>query len=88
MAALVFCLALLAASPAAHEWLHGEGVSGGDHQCAVVLFAAGVSLPLAQVPVVPPSAEWRPGHERAAAEIFLLPPRYLRQPERGPPASG
>ena len=46
--ALLLLLTILAASPAAHEWIHGHDAAaaahgpGGDDACAVTLFAHGV----------------------------------------------
>lgn len=98
-AALVFALTIFAASPVAHAWLH-HGDLGHDHVasesaapstevdgCAVVLFANGVSLPVAPLAVLPPTAVPSLGPRLTGADLFLLSPRYLRQPERGPPAS-
>lgn len=86
-AALVFALTVFAASPVAHQLLHVDDVSQGDHDCAVVLFASGVSLPVGPVHVTPPVEAIGAVSPATAAEVFLVSPRYLRQPERGPPAS-
>ena len=86
-AALVFALSVFAASPVAHDWLHDRSTAAADDACAVVLFASGVAIPL-DAPVAPtPLAELRAQPAAVAAEIFLTSPRYLRQPERGPPTS-
>ena len=82
-AALVFALGLLAASPELHSLLHD---TDSDDGCAVVLFANGVSTPLGAIALEPPAPEWREQPRAIAPEIFLTAPRYLRQPERGPPA--
>ncbi len=88
-AALVFALGLLAASPALHEWVHGQVAAPVDDDgCAVVLFAGGVAMPLVAVAVAPPSSIWREFTRPVGREIFLASPRYLRQPERGPPQLG
>lgn len=57
-----------------------------DHRCAVVMFAQGFDLPVdASFAVLP--------FERIsvvvtdAETLFLAQPRYLRQPERGPPST-
>jgi hypothetical protein len=86
-ATLVFALTIFAASPIAHQWLHADDVAQGDHDCAVVLFASGVSLPVGPIHVTPPQEAIGAVSPATAAEIFLVSPRYLRQPERGPPAS-
>jgi hypothetical protein len=99
-AALVLALTVFAASPAAHEWLHaaGSGCShahGHDHGrgggadddagCAVVLFASGVDLPVEPAAALPPRLVAQGVTPVTAAEPWLVSPRYLRQPERGPP---
>ena len=86
-AALVFALGVFGASPVLHDWLHGQNTPADDG-CAVVLFAAGVSVPLGAIAVTPPAAMWREFARPVAREIFLASPRYLRQPERGPPVLG
>jgi hypothetical protein len=86
-AALVFALGLFAVSPVLHDWLHGHDTPADDG-CAVVLFAAGVSVPLGAIAITPPAAMWREAARPIAREIFLASPRYLRQPERGPPVLG
>ncbi|MEO5961147.1 MAG: hypothetical protein ABIZ49_05155 [Opitutaceae bacterium] len=86
-AALVLALTVFAASPKLHDELHAAtNVAHGDG-CAVALFASGVSLPVAGLAALPPSIEWRTQTSAVAEEIFLASPRYLRQPERGPPSS-
>ena len=87
-AALVLALTIFSASPSAHELLHAD-----DHQhavagdtCAVVMFASGVSLPVAPFPITPPSDLQQAVSPVTAAEVFLVSPRYLRHPERGPPS--
>jgi hypothetical protein len=84
-AALVFALGLFAASPALHEQLHHHAHSSSDDGCAVILFAGGVSMPLAVTAMPPPSAEWREQPYLGSTEIILDSPRYLLQPEHGPP---
>ena len=85
-AALVLALSIFAASPAAHDLLHGHGTVQKDDTCAVVLFAGGVALPLDMPVAVPAVAEWQPQPPAVAEEIFFTSPRYLHQPERGPPS--
>ena len=85
-AVLVFALGVFSASPVLHDWLHAQHTTPASDACAVVLFADGVALTLAvQIPP-PPVADWTEAHSPASIEIFLDSPRYLRQPERGPPA--
>jgi hypothetical protein len=84
-AGLIFALGLFAVSPALHAQLHHKGDASSDDGCAVVLFAGGVSMPLAVNAAPPPSAEWSEQAYVSSTEIFLDSPRYLLQPERGPP---
>jgi len=84
-AALVLALAVLAASPELHGLLHSQAIGADDDGCAVAQFAGGVSLAPAAVLAPPAAADWTVQPPVAAAEIFLVSPRYLRQPERGPP---
>ena len=92
-AALVFALTIFAASPVAHGLLHDsdhdhnhEGTPTGD-ACAVVMFASGVSLPVGPIAITPPTTVPQGVSPVTAAEVFLVSPRYLRHPERGPPLS-
>ena len=91
-AALVLALTLFAASPVAHAWLHSHDDDHADHPatvdvdtCAVAMFANGVAPDLGQPALGAPVAVVRAISPTTAAEIFLVSPRYLRQPERGPP---
>jgi hypothetical protein len=94
-AAMVLALTIFAASPEAHGLLHQDdsctghqhGAAESDHTCAVVLFASGVSLPVGPLFVTPPTNVPAGISPVTAAEVFLVSPRYLRQPERGPPLS-
>lgn len=93
-AALVMALTIFAASPEAHGMLHGEDrcpvhgqdTAAADHTCAIVLFAGGVDLPVGPLFVTPPTDVPAGVSPVTAAEVFLVSPRYLRQPERGPPS--
>ena len=83
---LVFTLGLFGASPILHGQLHhNDGVASSDDGCAVVLFAGGASVPLVVTALPPPPVEWREQPYVTSPEIFLDSPRYLLQPERGPP---
>jgi hypothetical protein len=84
-AALVFALGVFSASPVLHNWLHDTDAAPVDDGCAVTLFASGVSVPLGAITIAPPAITWREAAHPVAPEIFLASPRYLRQPERGPP---
>lgn len=84
--ALVLALTIFAASPVAHDWLHvDDGTHAGEDGCAVVLFASGVSVPVGPIEVPLPGGGPQAVSPATAAEVFLVSPRYLRQPERGPP---
>jgi hypothetical protein len=85
LAALVLALTIFAASPVAHDLLHKQDAPQSEDRCAVVLFAGGVSAPLGLIVIAAPATEWRTAPVARAAEIFVSSPRYLRQPERGPP---
>ena len=88
-AALVFALTIFAASPTAHGLLHDDDHqhADSDEACAVVMFASGVSLPVAPLAITPPTSVVQGISPVTAAEVFLVSPRYLRHPERGPPLS-
>jgi hypothetical protein len=86
-AALVLLLATLAASPRLHERFHRADNVSTDDNCAVTLFASGISLACAGTPVPLPQVAWVERPTTAPAEIFVATPRFLRLPERGPPAS-
>ena len=85
--ALVLVLGAAKVTPSLHEWLHlhGEGLHEAQHQCAVVLFATGVTLAAGALVLTAPALAWRADVSITRAELLLLAPRYLRQPERGPP---
>jgi hypothetical protein len=100
-AALVLALTIFAASPVAHAWLHagtGECSAHSHHHepapvdpdegCVVVLFANGVDLPVGPAALTPPAIVTQGISPVTAAEFDLVSPRYLRQPERGPPSLG
>ena len=82
--AIVLALAVFAASPELHAKLHGGTISHGD-ECPVAVLAAGVSVPVAISVAAPVAVELRVPRALTAEEIFVSSPRYLRQPERGPP---
>ncbi len=85
---LVLALTVFGASPQLHDDLHHEQVPHGDDRCAVVLFAGGVALLTDSVAPTPPTLAWQSPAMAPAIRIFLVVPRYLRQPERGPPQVG
>ena len=85
LAALVLLLAVLAVCPAAHEWLHPDA-NHGDHECAVVLFAHGITSTFAAAALA--SVVWRLIRisRFGAVELCLASPRYRLLPGRAPPA--
>jgi hypothetical protein len=83
--ALVFALGVFAASPVLHEQLHAGSQAVADDGCAVALFAGGVSLVVPVVALPPSSEQWAELPGSVSRELFLESPRYLLQPERGPP---
>jgi hypothetical protein len=85
-AALVLALAVFAASPDLHAWLHVDS-GAGDDECAVALFAGGVAAPASALTIALTTIEWKVPAYRSVDELFLASPRYLHQPERGPPLS-
>mgnify|MGYP007122451359 CR=1 FL=1 len=84
-AILVLALAVFTVSPGWHHALHNDGGPANSEGCAVDLFAQGVALSLGTVPVLPASISPCPPAHAPAAIIYLVSPRYLHQPERGPP---
>lgn len=98
-AALVLALVVFGASPTAHNWVHASESShscakhekattppaAGDHDCAIVMFAHGVESVAGQAAVLFVALQGERIACRAPAELHLASPRYLRQPERGPP---
>jgi hypothetical protein len=85
--ALVLLLAVLASHPELHRFLHSHTDAGHEDGCAVVLFAQGVSAPFDTAMVVATPAIWLALLHSETVEIFLTSPRYLHQPERGPPVN-
>ena len=83
--ALVFLLGVFAQSPALHQYLHGAAATAGNDGCAIELFATGVSVPIAVTAAPPAITEWRESRPAVRPELYLDSPRYLLQPERGPP---
>lgn len=84
--ALVLGLTVFAASPALHDLLHGATDTTHNDSCPVVLFAQGMVAPSEPVTAPLPPVTFVSTAPAEARDIFVAPPRYLRQPERGPPA--
>jgi hypothetical protein len=85
--ALVLLLGVLAASPELHRIIHSHDAPDHENGCAVALFTNGVSAPLDTAMVAATPAIWLALLHSDIVEIFLTSPRYLHQPERGPPVS-
>jgi hypothetical protein len=83
-ATLVLLLAILAADPSAHRWLHADS-DHEDHSCAVVLFAHGLTSALAEIILT--LVAWRllSVLGRAGEVLHLAAPAYFLQPACGPP---
>lgn len=100
-AALVLALVVFGASPAAHTWVHSLGPAHGcekhskattpaaanEHDCAIVMVAQGVESSLGDISSLLVGMRVEELARLAPAELDLASPRYLRQPERGPPVS-
>jgi len=84
---VVVALGVFAASPNLHEQLHHNGQLSLDDGCAVVLFAGGVSVPLAPITVLPAPSTGRGLAWVEAEELLLEAPRFLLPPGRGPPVA-
>ncbi len=82
---LVLLLAVLAASPGLHAWLHGDA-GEADHECAVTLFQHGADAAVAVIAAT--AAAW------IVVALVVLPPaapdlrlrRYGLPPGNAPPA--
>lgn len=85
-ALLLLTITCLAASPDAHRHLHDDA-DHADHECAIVLFAQGFALALGALLVSAPRLIGHASTLLARTELRLIAPRYLHQPERGPPVS-
>lgn len=82
-ASLVLVLCILAASPAAHHWLHHDSDQDG-HDCAVVTFAHGltsaetVTVLTAVVRAIAPVAQ-------VCHQPEIASPAHVLPPGQGPP---
>lgn len=66
---------------------HAPSTDDAWHQCAVTLFAQGLTF---AVPVITPAARpatWESIAFPVVEEQLLTTPRYLHRPERGPPVA-
>lgn len=83
MAVTVLMLALLSASPAAHRWLHADS-DHDDHECAITLYAQGVTAALVGV-VLLLVARCPQELVRSVEELLIVQTHYLHVPGRAPP---
>ena len=86
-AVLILALGVFAASPMLHKQLHATQHASAEDGCAVTLFAGGVSVAAPMTALPPSTAHLSELAGVVSQEIFLDSPRYLLQPERGPPAA-
>jgi hypothetical protein len=85
---LVLALGVFAQNSALHRQLHDATATAlSDDGCVIDLFAHGVSLAVVLHAAPPAISEWKVDCLAIAPEIFFDSPRYLLQPERGPPVS-
>lgn len=80
----VLMLALFAASPAIHHWLHADA-DHADHECAITLYAQGVTTATVGVALVVVAWRLLGLSQNAGVELFLSAPRFLYLPGRAPP---
>ncbi|QYM78273.1 hypothetical protein K0B96_13315 [Horticoccus luteus] len=87
-ALIVLALTILAVSPALHARLHAATPDhAGEQGCVVSLFAQGIEPLLAAAVLIAAPVIHALVAPRPVREIFLVAPRFLRLPERGPPGS-
>lgn len=85
--ALVLMMGASAVVPALHHWLHVHASEETSDQCAVALFSMGVTAASASLALERRTLTWHETVQPAREALFLATPRFLRQPERGPPSS-
>jgi len=80
----ILMLAVLAASPDAHRWLHADS-DQADHECVVTLFAQGVTP--ASVAVTMAIVAWRllGLSQSEGTDLLLSAPHFSHLPGRAPP---
>ena len=81
---LVLLLAVMAASPAAHHWLHADA-GHEDHECAITLYAQGITTTAAILALAVVTWRLLGLSLDVRDELFLAIPRYLHVPGRAPP---
>ena len=85
--ALVLALTILSVSPALHAWLHGEKQLDPNDDCAVVLFAHGLTPALAALVLLGLFLTPRREKLPQPAVLLLVAPSFDLPPGCGPPLS-
>jgi len=85
--ALVLALAVLAVCPSLHAWLHGEKQLDPNDDCAVVLFAHGLTPALAAIVALFVALRVLGEKLPDAPRLFLAARPYQFPPGCGPPVS-
>jgi hypothetical protein len=86
-AALVLALAVLAACPTFHAWLHGEKHLDNDDGCAVVVFIHGLLAAASDVAALIVVLRLLAEDASEPAWLFLAEARFARPFSLGPPAT-
>jgi hypothetical protein len=86
-AALVLALTVLAVCPSLHAWLHGEKQLDPDDDCAIVLFAQGLTPALAAIVALVVALRVLGETLPEAPSLFLAARPFQFPPGCGPPAS-
>jgi hypothetical protein len=85
--ALVLALTVLAVCPSLHAWLHGEKQLDPNDDCAVVLFAQGLTPALAAIVALVVALRVMGERLPDAPRLFLAARPFEFPPGRGPPAN-
>ena len=85
--ALVLMMGASVVLPALHHWLHGDAGEETSDQCAVEMFGMGITTASSSLALERQTITWPAPVQPAQEALFLATPRFLRQPERGPPLS-
>jgi hypothetical protein len=85
--ALVLALTVLAVCPSLHAWLHGEKQLDPNDDCAVVLFAQGLTPALAAIVALVVARRVLGDRLPEPSRLFLAARPFEFPPGCGPPAS-
>jgi hypothetical protein len=85
--AVVLALTILAVSPTLHAWLHGEKQLDANDDCAVVLFAHGLTPALAAIVLLGLFLRQRAESLPLPELLLLVAPSFDLPPGCGPPLS-